>query len=435
MKVNISIADMFPKQAKIVDAIISTPAEQTKIHVIRASRQAGKTEALIRLILKFISIPKTQGVVISASYIQYLELFNKVLSYFPSGIISEIKKGEETIVFINGSKIQFFTGNNPNSVRGKSSDFIIMDEAALYPKDAIDTIIATVAARPKSKIVIASTPKGKNDFHRYCMSATDTDPFVREYRMLYTDNPYYDLKLVAGLKNTMTEFMFNQEFLAEFIWGKGQVFGDFTPAQKVTTWGTPVLGKKYFFAIDVAASGEDSTILTILDENGVVQEIFEPTNTRIPSQVVELATVIRKWNNAEGYGECNGLGLGLVESLQDIGINITKFWNTNERKQEMVSQMLADLAGNFISLPTIELYPKLDNEMSTYIVTRTPTGKLTYSHDKGLHDDTVDSLLIANLYKHQYLFGKVSVYEPNTEPEFIINGRKLYTEEDYSELY
>ncbi len=49
-----------------------------------------------------------------------------------------------------------------------------------------------------------------------------------------------------------------------------------------------------------------------------------------------------------------------------------------------------------VALPTADLFPKLDNEMSTYIVKRTPTGLLTYSHETGLHDDSVDSFLIAN---------------------------------------
>jgi hypothetical protein len=66
-------------------------------------------------------------------------------------------------------------------------------------------------------------------------------------------------------------------------------------------------------------------------------------------------------------------------------------------------------------LPDVELCSKLDNEMSIYEAKRTGSGALTYSHPKGLHDDYVDSLLMANLARQRWLFPTSDIYTPDNE--------------------
>jgi len=335
------------------------------------------------------------------------------MSVIPQDIIASEEKGKDQVNFVNGSKIQFFTGNNPDSARGPSIDFIIMDEASLYPRESIETIAATVAARPNAKIILASTPKGKNDFYQYCKMAWDGDGFVKEWRMSYHDNPYYDKRFIEGMRKVMTEFMFKQEFDAQFVFGQGTVFGNFSKNQTVKEWPLYNPEQSYSFGIDVAGSGDDSTILTVLDKAGVVSYIYEAKEHNITHQATELANVIRDWN-AAGYCETNGLGQGLYDALcLKPDIDVHPFIMSNTSKQDLVTQMLKDLADNVLQLPSIDIYPKLDNEMATYVVSRTNTGKLSYSHDKGGHDDAVDSLMIANLYRNEMLYSRSGFMDPD----------------------
>jgi hypothetical protein len=111
---------------------------------------------------------------------------------------------------------------------------------------------------------------------------------------------------------------------------------------------------------------------------------------------------------------------------------------TNESKNELVSNTLRDIANSSIVLPTVELCSKLDNQMSTYEVSRTPTGKLTYAHPKGLHDDYPDSFNIANWARYKFLFGGGNVWDPSEQREQTPNPFPTTIDmraTDYSSLY
>lgn len=106
----------------------------------------------------------------------------------------------------------------------------------------------------------------------------------------------------------------------------------------------------------------------------------------------EIAPIIK---GMTGYVEYNGLGKGLFDILKNKRLNVKKFLTTNKSKQDLVTETLRALSEGTLVLPTLNLCPKLDNEMSMYISTRTSTGLLAYSHTKGMHDDYVDSLMMA----------------------------------------
>jgi len=108
---------------------------------------------------------------------------------------------------------------------------------------------------------------------------------------------------------------------------------------------------------------------------------------------------------------------------------------SNKSKNDLVSRAKKALFNKTLVLPHIDLYPKLDNEMMAFIVTRTNTGMLTYRHEVGFHDDAVDSLMIANYTRELFV--------NSTEPEIDENpinltptGKELRElEEEASDFY
>jgi len=430
MEFNVDISDLNKKQLEIATFIDETPAALTKYHIIRASRQSGKTFLISRLSIFFALLrPKKIVAFVNAQHKQNRKVYTDMLDIIPDTIIRKAinNDGDRSIEFINGSIIFFYTAKNYNAIVGSTFDYFIGDEFALWPLQAWDYIQPTVAAKPEAKVILSSTPRGKNHFYNLCMEGQSSDPFKEEHRMLYTDNSNYDLREVADAKKYKPDSVWRQEYLAEFVFGKGQVFGNFKFAQTISEWGDPQEGVRYTAAIDVAATGDDATVLTIVDQTGKVCYIFEPNDERIPAQADEIIPVLKMWN-ADCYVECNGLGIGLFDTIALKYDKVSKFWMTNERKQQMVTQFLKDLIDGYIQLPNIELYPKLDNEMSTYEVSRLGSGKLSYAHAKGLHDDTVDSMLIANFKSKTY--GDF-VYEEQIE----VNGITIYPETDYLDEY
>jgi hypothetical protein len=413
MERTINIEDLNSKQYEIFTDIIKTPASKTKYYIIRASRQSGKTFLIDRISIYFsFELPNLMGAFVSASYKQFTKVFKEITELCPE-LIQHIDKGNSVIYFINGTSLHFFTARNYNAITGNTFDFLICDEVALFPQGALGYITPVLSAKRNAKAVFSSTPRGKGDFWDLCQAGMDeTKQFFKHYRMMYTDNKEYDLREVEEKRKTMPESIFRSEYLGEFVFGKSSVFGEFTQYQKIITWPEYDTTKQYFFGIDWAGTGEDSTILCIIDNEGKVVLFFEPMTTSIPDQVNLMTGIINKYH-AVGYAECNGLGIGGTQMLQLKTNDTYQFWMTNESKNELVTNFIIDLKQNFISLPTPDLYSKLDSEMCSYIVQRTNTGKLTYSHEKGFHDDSVDALLIAHKAWKESLHLKPGYAEPD----------------------
>lgn len=396
--IKVNISDLNKRQSEIVSDILASRGV-TKYFVIRAGRQSGKSFLISRLSIYFcLKYPKSINAFILGFHRQNRKIFSDMLNIIPKQLISKVLNGdgERSIEFINGSVLQFLTASNYESIRGCTFDTVVCDEVAQWKVGSLSIIKPVVAAKKDAVFVMSSTPRGKNDFYEEAMKGMDPDnDFVKHYMMSYRDNSMYDEREIIEQKKTMPESVFLQEYEGQFVFGKSSVFGVFGQHQSLSEWGMPN-GKQHYFGIDNAGDGDDKTVITIMDELGRVCYIEELDDMSIPDQVSVLTEIIKKWN-AVGYSEYNGLGLGTSEYLQvNCPGKVEKWWTSNESKQELVTNFLYELNSGKIQLPTLDLCPKLDNEMSTYSVTRLQSGKLQYSHPNGLHDDYVDSLMLAN---------------------------------------
>jgi hypothetical protein len=214
------------------------------------------------------------------------------------------------------------------------------------------------------------------------------------------------------------------------VFGKSSVFGDFAKYQLIKNW---ILyeGNQLYAGIDWAGDGEDSTMLTIMDAFGKILYMFEPESNNIPEQVNELSLVLKKYNYPITYSECNGLGLGATEMLQLKANNIYKFYMSNTSKNDVVSTFILNMNENGILLPTVDLFPKLDTEMVAFVVSRTANGSLTYAHSKGFHDDSVDSVLIANYARNKMANIGGVIFDTDDIAEEL--NSPILTNEDYNQ--
>jgi hypothetical protein len=414
MKKTITISDLTPKQYELFDKIVNTPASITKYTCIRSARQSGKTTLLIRLGIYFAFFKNNQhGAFISASTRQFLASFKLFLEVIPDSLIKNTIGGN-VINFTNGSSLQFYTALNYNSIVGQSFDFLISDETALYPMGSLDIITPTLSAKKEAKAIFASTPRQKNDFYNLCMQGNRLDnPFVREYRMSYLDNPYYDLREIEEKRKSMSPFVFSQEYESEWVFGKGAVFGDFSSI-KQNKFAKYDPKDRYFAGTDYAGDGEDSTVITIVNQYGEIALIYEAESNNSVDQVKELAPILDKYKPIL-WSEVNGLGKPITDMLLDLEnqketFKVNKFITTNDSKNELVTSFLRDIhkENTTIRIPDENICPKLDHEMSMFSVSRTQNGSLRYSHPDGFHDDHVMSMLLAygclrdNTEVHQY---------------------------------
>lgn len=401
--VTIKIAGLHNKQKEIANKMLSNYANGTKFHVLKASRQSGKTYLLERiLIMRALAHPNQLGAIISKdadAAAKVMKSVKEILKKQPQ-LLNEKKTLRNTITFCNGTVIQLFTAGNADAVVGNSFDILIADEFALWKPGAWGLIRPTLAAKKNAFVVLCSTPRGKNDFYdAYELAIDDSDNFYMYYDMSYLDNPMYDLRQLEIDKKGMSPVAFKQEYLAQFVFGTSQVFGNYSHLQTITKWEDPIPNKKYYFGIDPAGNGEDDYVICILDKDGKVCYMEEIIADNVLLRADRVREIVHTYNDAAGYTENNATD-STYDLLRDRKLNVTKFISSNKSKGELVSTLLIDIADNNIEMPEATLCPKLDNQMSMYKEGKTSTGLATYSHPVGMHDDYLDALMIANKARH-----------------------------------
>lgn len=417
--IKISLKGFHQRQKEIAYDIINTPSDTVKYFVIRASRKSGKTWMLARLLIYFaIKYPKSELGFVSASWSFTSNFYRDLSNIVPKQLVKKNNIGT-SLELANGSIIDFYSANSNVLPVNRSFDFLFADEHALYKPKVWDYIRPTVLAKPNAKVIVASTPRGKNAFYDMCQLGISNKSRHRHYRMSYLDNPNTDLKQVEDDKNSMSSQMFSQEYECEFTEGISGVFGDFRKLMTISKWIEPNEKDEYFFGIDVGGAGEDDTILTIMNSRGRVHLIYECESNDLVIQGNELSPLIKKYN-AKGYCEKNGIGQGLADVIRSLGCDVT-YWNTsNQSKQKLVTNTIININKNELELPTDTLCPKLENQMSTFIGRRTSTGLITYQSEKGLHDDYVFSLLFANEARKNLSSG-LQIWDKEDEDDIFIS--------------
>jgi len=81
-----------------------------------------------------------------------------------------------------------------------------------------------------------------------------------------------------------------------------------------------------------------------------------------------------------------------------------KPYTTNQQnKTEMVRKLISDIETNTVELPTLDLCPTLHSEFASYTYKLNQTGKLSFGHRNGGHDDYIDALMLANISRNQFV--------------------------------
>jgi hypothetical protein len=350
---------------------------------------------LLRLLLYFL-LKKSNSTIAftSASWDFTKKFYAEFMKIIDNSLVKTTNKNE-SIELNNGSIVYFYSAGSSILPVGLTVDCLICDEFALYRKDVWDYLRPIVLANKEAKVIVASTPRGKNAFYDMCQLGLKNEGRHRHYRMHYTDNPRIDLQQIEDDRLSMSKQMFDQEYNSEFTDAISGVFGDFKHALSISSWSEPVLNKNYFYGLDVAGVGADKTVLTIIDQQGKINLIYECISGDMVEQAEELAPIIAKYK-AAGYVEKNGIGQGLADILKSKHLNVRYFNTTLDSKQRIVSGLILNLNKNEIQLPTEKLCPKLENEMSCFGATRTSTGLIRYAGEDDVHDDYVMSLMMAN---------------------------------------
>ena len=311
-----------------------------------------------------------------------------------SGIVASNNFSSNELTLKNGSTIIFRSAERYDNIRGETLDYAILDEAAFMKDEAwTEAIKPTLLVRGKKALFI-STPKGKSWFYDlYQLGVSEDHPNYKSYRGTSYDTPYIDREEIEEAKRTLPEKVFQQEYMAQFIDGGGEVFSNVRELWDTTMWQRA--SGRVYCGIDLGRA-EDYTVATFIDDRGNVFDIYRNNATEWSTMVREIMEKVKKYN-ATVMVEVNSIGDVIFEQIKKEWQDTHQFVTSAKSKNEIIEGLILDCNEKAIKIPHETAFPALTHEMEVFTYDYNPkTRSIRYGHPNGMHDDTVMSLAIAN---------------------------------------
>ena len=390
------------------EKIISGFADSNhKFGVVVTGRQFGKSLLGQNLLIYWLlQNPNQKGAWISPIYNQAKKVFQE-LTDASHQIIESKNKADLTIKFMNGSTIQFLSAERPDSIRGFSFHYIIVDEAAFVKENAMtEAIFPTLTAIGK-KCLMISTPKGRNWFYNvYLRGISDVNDQYISFSGTSFDSPYIDNRFLQEQERSLPRDIFRQEYWAEFTDASSDVFRGLENVCVLRNYESTK--DRCFVGVDVGLQS-DYTVVCVMSESGRICALDRFNGIGISEAADRVVQTLSRFHIQGGYVEVNGIGRGLYDLVKPKVRKIQAWTTSQNNKTQMVRKLIEDIEQMNVELPNKELSPELHEELSLYTYKISANGKMSFTHPTGHHDDVVDGLLMANEARHNLKSGGIYV--------------------------
>ena len=192
--------------------------DKARFKVIAAGRRTGKTRlAAWALIVNALQTTKGDVFYVAPTQGQARDIMWKILMELASPVIKASHINNLQITLINGATISLKGGDRPETMRGVSLKFLVLDEYADIKPDVWEQILRPALADQKGSAMFIGTPMGRNHFYElYQYACKGDDPTFSGYHFTSYDNPLLDPEEINMAKKSMSSYAFRQEFMASF---------------------------------------------------------------------------------------------------------------------------------------------------------------------------------------------------------------------------
>jgi hypothetical protein len=186
-------------------------------------------------------VAPTQGQARDIMWLTLLELGNPVIE---SSHVNNMQ-----IKLVNGAVISLKGADRPETMRGVSLKFVVLDEYADMKPSVFEQILRPALADLKGKSLFIGTPMGRNHFYElYNYGEKNDDKEYKSWHFTSFDNPLLDPKEIEAAKKSMSSFAFRTEFMASFEAASGGIFKD----EWIKIDDEEPKDGRYFVAVDLA---------------------------------------------------------------------------------------------------------------------------------------------------------------------------------------
>lgn len=225
-----------------------------RFKVVAAGRRCGKSRlSAVTLLIEGLNCPDGSSVMYVAPTLgQARTIIWDLLHDLGRPVIKSSHVNNLEITLINGRKILVRGADNPDSLRGVSLTYLVLDECAFVKQDVWEKILRAALSDKKGRALFISTPSGRNWFYdTFKLGQSEEDEEWKAWHFTTQDNETIDPKEIEAAKRTLSSFAFKQEYLSSFDTAGADVFKE----EWFKTAPEPQYGQ-YVVAIDLAGFEE-----------------------------------------------------------------------------------------------------------------------------------------------------------------------------------
>lgn len=305
-------------QLEVIEQMIDN-----RFTLLKWPRQYGKTTTVGAILLWYLLFNRRYTIAVLAHQEkQSREILSRIqtmFEYLPKWLqqgVSEWNKG--SVQFENGSVI-FTAATSASAVRGRSIDWIYLDEFAFVPNNMQEEFYTsaypTISSSESTKMTVSSTPNGFNLFWKLWDEAERKKNDFVTHAVHWSDMPGRDMAWKEKQIKNSSQEQFRQEYETEFL-GSSHTLIDSrklrllsTNAPKPISFGEnvsvfepPNKHSLYVIVVDTGAGGGgDYSAFTVMDCTEVPYEVVCTYRSKFispylyPNIIYEIA---KKYNNA-----------------------------------------------------------------------------------------------------------------------------------------
>ncbi len=399
--------DVFDYNKKYVDC-------QDRFIVYRSGRQVGKTMStavkaihfafFAPLMLKTVKHECT--IVIAAptqnqAGIMYDRIRSLIMNNeFLKGYVVRNTQTELWVNFLDNTGMSKIitraTGEHGTTLRGYSPHCIIADECSFIKTNILKAFLPSGMAT-QARVWLTSTPFSKSGyFYEACQNSKlkKSDGLWTEFHVKSTDNPLIqeDPTFIEEIKR-LTKEEYVQEVEGEFL-DIGNALIPNSLLRDAVNDKKPNGQPTYYMGVDVARSGRDETVYTIVcvdkDDHVFVEEVIAESQSNVVDVCGRINNYVRDYRIETVYIDETGLGGGLIDLAREQGIPARGVVFSLQEKASMYKNLRLLFENHRISIKKVD---KLVYQLSYLTREYTEAGIMKIKSEE--HDDYPDSLVLA----------------------------------------
>lgn len=382
--------------------------------VYRSGRQVGKTMSTAVKAIHFaffaplmLKTVKDECTIVIAAPTQNQAgiMFDRIRSLvihneFLKGYIVRNTQSELWLNFLDNTGVSKIitraTGETGVSLRGYSPHCIIADECSFIKTSILRAFLPSGMAT-QARVWLTSTPFSKSGyFYEACMNSKPNNPdgMWTEFHVKSLDNPLIaeDPTFIEEIKRlTKEEYM--QEAEGEFL-DIGDALIPNSLIMESLNNKQPHGRVRHYMGVDVARSGRDETVFTIVavdeDDHVFLEEVYAESQSNVVDVAGRVGQLARDYNVETIYADETGLGGGLIDLSREQGLPMRGVMFSLQEKAEMYKNLRLLFENHKITLKDVN---KMTYQLSYLRREYTETGIMKVKSDE--HDDYPDSLVLA----------------------------------------